>query len=623
MQSSKVWIAALLISVLFVGTYISLRPTVFVSPTGNDQNDGTRSHPVQTIQRGVDLAKNGGTVLIAPGIYRETVTLSGKNSFSKSLTVRANTSKDERVILSGSEPSFLLDWQRCNASVCPNILPSIRNHVYIASLPWHEPPTTIIETTPDNTQHQLILARSPNEKIEDENKYHEFWWQASGRNASPSRLVDHTHLPAIPDVTGGRAFIMDGADRCGAFVYVRSIKKHSGVEGSITTDIPIGALTYGNQETGVGEYSKYFIDNAIGLLDSPGEWFYDRRDTNLYLWPLGEKDPATLPVEIGRKNTGIRIDRSRVTIDGIIIKNINDHDYFNRPTGAIVIAPNTTHITIRNIETAYAGSGVLAQASDTQTIHHVRIEHASFHHVAKSPITFIGSTTNPQGLKNIYISKSNIRESGFPFNEPAIYITRASNVRIRDNHIQQTAGSGIHITGFEKSPAVVANVRISGNSIGRACQNASACAGLKIFGGTFTNVRISYNSIHDNLGWSFCQEATKGKKGEAIGIFISNAKGITVSHNQSLRNSSAAYLAFTRQFPTTDNKFVANLAAESLVGIALTGSGNDSDTNPRADATRHDNTKILRNILRGNITALDVDAANPSSLRIRGNVIKD
>jgi parallel beta-helix repeat protein len=55
--------------------------TVYVSPSGADTNSGSESSPVRTIQRGVQLAEQlhaAGTparVLIAAGVYRETVNL--------------------------------------------------------------------------------------------------------------------------------------------------------------------------------------------------------------------------------------------------------------------------------------------------------------------------------------------------------------------------------------------------------------------------------------------------------------------------------------------------------------------------------------------------------------------
>jgi len=64
----------------FVGT------TIFVSTSGSDTNAGTQSSPVQTINRGVALANvvhasgQPARVLIANGVYRESVDLGGQKT---------------------------------------------------------------------------------------------------------------------------------------------------------------------------------------------------------------------------------------------------------------------------------------------------------------------------------------------------------------------------------------------------------------------------------------------------------------------------------------------------------------------------------------------------------------
>ena len=55
---------------------IFLTRGIFVSPTGDDQNNGTREQPVRSIQRGIDLAsEQRDHVYVAAGIYNEIVTL--------------------------------------------------------------------------------------------------------------------------------------------------------------------------------------------------------------------------------------------------------------------------------------------------------------------------------------------------------------------------------------------------------------------------------------------------------------------------------------------------------------------------------------------------------------------
>lgn len=69
---------------------------ILVAPGGNDNNPGTISSPVRTIQRGISIAPSGGTVVVRGGVYRETVTI------TRGVTLQ-NYPK-ESVWLDGSTP---------------------------------------------------------------------------------------------------------------------------------------------------------------------------------------------------------------------------------------------------------------------------------------------------------------------------------------------------------------------------------------------------------------------------------------------------------------------------------------------------------------------------------------
>lgn len=613
---------ALSISLLLL---IPGQPHIFVSPYGNDSSTGTTSHPVKSIQQGIQLARNGGTVHILPGTYRETLRISQVSGSNRTLRLHAEIKGNERVVITGAEPSSRLEWDLCSASKCPGLPEEIRRHVYVTSLPWDESPTIINETLRDGSQQSLTRARSPNVQVEHPDKLHEFWWQATGQGQTQSALADRTHLIGAPDMKGGRALIMDGAQRCGTFLYARTVTAHDSARGTLTMDAPIGALTYGHQETGASQYTKYFVDNALGLLDTRGEYYYDSAAHALYLWPLEPENPNVLPIEIGKRDTGILLARSHVELDGITITAINDHDYFNAETGAVVFAPNMHAEAVRllHMTISSSGNGIRANMQGGGKLRAITIDHADMSGISKLPVSFIGPLTDPDAVSGVRIVRSTITKSGFPFNESAIFVSRASRVRIEHNTVSDVASYGIHITGYEKTNTPSKNISVAGNTVIHACQNASGCAAIKIFGGSFTETTVRSNTVRDNLGWSYCQEATTGKPGYAMGIFISNASGVRVTDNTSFQNSGPAILAFTRQLPATDNIFIGNTARDSDIGIELQGSPEDADTDTQANATRHDNTVIMSNILSRNRIALSLDPANPSSVRVQSNIFRD
>ncbi|MBX3698374.1 MAG: right-handed parallel beta-helix repeat-containing protein [Dokdonella sp.] len=81
----------------------SLR-TLYVSPTGSDTNSGLLpGSPLRTVQRAADLAMAGDLVLIAPGIYREAVSLPRSGTPSQPIVFRGDGSA---VVMDGSDPVF-------------------------------------------------------------------------------------------------------------------------------------------------------------------------------------------------------------------------------------------------------------------------------------------------------------------------------------------------------------------------------------------------------------------------------------------------------------------------------------------------------------------------------------
>ena len=62
--------------------------TICVSPAGDDAAPGTKAQPFRTIQHAVDQAKPGDAVVVAPGVYRESVRVRTSGRADAYLTVR-------------------------------------------------------------------------------------------------------------------------------------------------------------------------------------------------------------------------------------------------------------------------------------------------------------------------------------------------------------------------------------------------------------------------------------------------------------------------------------------------------------------------------------------------------
>jgi len=62
--------------------------TYYVSTSGNDSNPGTLSLPFKTIQKGVNVAQPGDTVLVRAGTYLEKITMQKSGTSSAKITVK-------------------------------------------------------------------------------------------------------------------------------------------------------------------------------------------------------------------------------------------------------------------------------------------------------------------------------------------------------------------------------------------------------------------------------------------------------------------------------------------------------------------------------------------------------
>ena len=78
---------------------------VHVAPDGDDANPGTEARPVRTVQRGVDVAGGGGTVILHEGTYRESVVV---RNGSRTLVARPG----DTVWIAGSD--IVTDWTSLN-----------------------------------------------------------------------------------------------------------------------------------------------------------------------------------------------------------------------------------------------------------------------------------------------------------------------------------------------------------------------------------------------------------------------------------------------------------------------------------------------------------------------------
>ncbi len=103
--------------------------TLYVSPTGSNSNPGIDpAAPLLTIQHAADLAQPGDLISIAPGIYRESVTVGSSGTAAQPIVFRGATAG---AVLDGADESVLLGvtWASEGNGIWSRVLGFSTGHV--------------------------------------------------------------------------------------------------------------------------------------------------------------------------------------------------------------------------------------------------------------------------------------------------------------------------------------------------------------------------------------------------------------------------------------------------------------------------------------------------------------
>ncbi len=626
---------------------------------GNDEHDGlTPATAYRTIQRAADQAGPGTTVHIQPAVYRETVWPALNGSAAEPVLYQAEAGPGTAV-LRGSEPSSSLTWTQLTGDpigLPPGVDPANLYYTDLAGWALDRPPRFVVELDgAGGVLARYPLAREPDWQVATEWKHHEFWWAADGGSAAagcdpatdpdrdcdyPSRstlqLTDRTDdadpagvepgsLSTLGDLTGATLVAIDTYQ--GHYVYRRTIVAHDVGAGRVTVD-RLCEHDGGSGNPGLGWGSKYYVENKPYLLDSPGEWWYDSGSGRLYLWPRMPGDPATMAIEISRRDHGFSLrNRSYVTLDGLTVEFV-DHS-------AVYLANWETHHaygdTVRNATLRYANNGlyieqsVRADAPAGNVIDGFTLEDSEVAYIDSLAIRLIDwweDGANPDlfsrsGVLNTTIQGNELHHLGFRTdgdNAVGASFGFANKLRFVGNHVHHVAHNGIQISrsviqsplpyGFSPEEIKTGEILVQGNVFEKACQLTTDCGGLKFWGDppdnhVFRDVLVTGNIFRDSFGWTYVSEkrgrwmggpASEVRGLGAFGLYVDHASGIHAYRNIAYNNAYTGFM-LSGVWRDGDIVYYNNVAANSLYGMTL---GSSYDTHGSV------NTQVANNILVNN-----------------------
>ena len=458
--------------VLLFSRVAAAQSAYYVAPNGSDAAPGTKAAPFASIAGARDeirrLKSSGGlkgpvTVFLRSGTYEvgETLRFEAQDSGTASVPVVYRPFGNEKVTLSGA-------------------------HRVGGFGPYQE---RILKTHVDGSFHQLFykgerqhLARYPN--YDAASPYAGGWAYVEGKPVQLYQEVPgedkHTLRFKAEDA---RAFAGSEAE---VMVFPRynwwnNIVRVKSVDAATHTATLAADCSYA-----IRPGDRYYVQNLLSELDTPGEWYLDRASGTLYFWPP-DGDAAPM-VDVPRLRTILELGKgtSYVTFRGLAFENFEGTGIVLTGTTHCLIAGNVIHN-----GGDYNGSGVAVNGGTDNGVAGNDISQIGSHGILLSGGDRVSLTPSNNYADNNYIHHTGV------FYKEGVGISMAGvGIRASHNLIHDLPRMAIRFSGN--------NLVIEYNHM-RHLNLETEDTGVVYTGGrdwiSSRGSVIRYNYMHDSIGF--------------------------------------------------------------------------------------------------------------------------
>jgi len=316
--------------------------SLFVAPNGNDAADGSEQAPLASLEaarnrlralKKTGLLKGGATVFVRGGTYSLTnaFVLASEDGGTSNAPVVYRAYRDEKPILSGTR-------------IVSGLTPYRRNILKTDLAPQGLKGIAFRQLFFNRTKQ--ILARYPN--VDPANPYGGGYAYVDGP-LKPSWSMYH-------DETN---------DCANAFPYreedartwahpetgeVNLFPRYNWMNGifpiaSVDRNARMIHLTHSVGYKAIRPYDRYYVQNLMEELDTPGEWFLDRTTWTLYFWPPGPVRTDSVRVPVTDNLVRIADGTAWITFQGFTLEGCDGAGVYVTKADHCLIAGNT----LRNV----------------------------------------------------------------------------------------------------------------------------------------------------------------------------------------------------------------------------------------------------------------------------------
>jgi hypothetical protein len=239
--------------------------TWYVAPNGSDSSSGNRDHPFASIERARDAARRRGdaqpaTILLRGGVYRLAKTLELAHEDS-GVTWRA--AAGEHPVISGGR--VITGWK-----------PGTRNGKTV----WTTHVSGSFHALWVNGERRQI-ARSPNTG---------FYRIANVPGWDPKAEYNRLHQDTF-EFHPGEIPNFENPGDVEVVILMRwlALRMHIAKLDEARHTVQLDRQTTQSLAEGFGQppvFARYYLENALELLDEPGEWYLERKSGTLYYMPM-------------------------------------------------------------------------------------------------------------------------------------------------------------------------------------------------------------------------------------------------------------------------------------------------------------------------------------------------
>lgn len=447
--------------------------TLFVSPSGNDDNPGTKEQPFATLEKATKTAsafagKEAITIYLREGVHyiTEPILLTSTHSGTKDCPIVFSSYSDEHAVISTAKPLTNLDWKEYKDGIWETKIdePLLFDQLYVNGEKQH-------------------MARYPNYNKEVSH------FNGFSKDAISSERVKRWTNPAGGFVHamhkhewGGYQYLITGKDKSDNLI----------LEGGFQN----------NRQMGMHD-SFRMVENIFEELDSENEWYYNKENKTLYFYPPKNLDLKTALIEIPQLESIFILKGTEGSpLKYIEIKNLElrqtlrtfmetkepllRSDWTIYRSGAIKLE-GTENCLVENCFINSIGGNAIFFSNYNRND---RVENNHITNIGASGICFVGSPTavrSPRFEYNEFISWDKVDTIKGPVNNNYPSLCVVDNNLIYNIGTVEKQVAGVQISMSK-------NITVSHNSIYDMPR-----AGINISEGTWGGHIVEWNDVFDTV----------------------------------------------------------------------------------------------------------------------------